>query len=102
MNLYVYDLVNKVSRSPSIQTFKASFHIGSLTIAGSLKILPAIVSDYMETLQFQRSGNRRRSSAILRFSDSSDPAIVSDHMETSLATFSLTNVYSEADQFPIF
>ena len=29
---------------------------------------------------FQQSGDR----AILRFSDSSDPAIVSDHMETRL------------------
>ena len=71
--------------------------IWSLTIVGSLKILPAIVSDYMEnTFQrtgdhqrlygntFQRSGDRRRSWAILRFSDSSDLAIVSDRMETRL------------------
>ena len=74
-----------------------------LTIAGSLKILPAIVSDYMETLfsnrpivsnrqrlygnTFQRSGDRRRSWAILHFrdfSDSSDLAIMSDSMETRL------------------
>ena len=75
--------------------------IWSLTIAGSvLKILPAIVTDYMETLfsdraifcdrqqlygnTFQRSGDRRRSWAILCFSDSSDPSIVSDNMETRL------------------
>ena len=39
-----------------------------------------IVSEYMETLQ--RSGDRRQLSAILRFSDSSDPAIASDYLET--------------------
>ena len=33
---------------------------------------------------FQRSGDRRRSWPILRFGDSSEPAIVSDHMETKL------------------
>ena len=33
---------------------------------------------------FQRSGDRRQSWAILRFSDSSDPAIVRDHIETRL------------------
>ena len=43
----------------------------------------AIVSDHQRLY-----GNSfQRSSAILRFSDSSDPAIVSDHMETRLELF---------------
>ena len=33
---------------------------------------------------FQRSGDHWRSKAILRFCDSSDPAIMSDHTETRL------------------
>ena len=48
-------------------TLKPSFHISSLTIAGSLKILPAIVSDYMGTLFSDRAivDDRERSYALV-------------------------------------
>ena len=94
-------VANRFLESPDVKlkcsemccTVKLSFHMIAHD-RRTLNMLPAIVSDYMETLfsnrqrlhgnTFQRSGDRRRLSAILRFSDSSDPAIVSDHMETKL------------------
>ena len=65
----------------SVHSVKPSFH----KIAHDRRIAENTVSDRQRLYgnTFQRSGDRRRTWAIVRFSDSSDPAIVmSDHMET--------------------
>ena len=78
-------------------TFQRSSAIGSdymKTLFGDREI----ISDYMETLFSDRQrlyrNTFRRSWAILRFSDSSDPAIVSDHLETRL--------YAEMKNAPMY
>ena len=53
-------------------------------IANDLRTAENTVSDRQRFYGniFQRSGDRERSWTILRFSDSSDPAIVSENVET--------------------